>query len=53
MEIVFMLRRKKQWKEEDISNAISKVQSIPNLTVLVPADTDIISAYNLQNLCRA
>ena len=50
MEIVFVLRRKKQWKEEDISNAISKVQSIPNLTVLVPADTDIISAYNLQNV---
>lgn len=50
MEIVFVLRRKKRWKEEKISSALSKLQGIPNLTVLVPSDTDIIAAYNLQNV---
>lgn len=50
MEIVFVLRRKKQWTEEKISNSISKLQGVPHVNVLVPADTDVISAYNLQNV---
>lgn len=50
MEIVFVLRRKKQWKEEKIANAMSKLQGIANLTILVPTDADIIAGYNLQNV---
>jgi len=49
MEIVFVLRRKKQWKEKKISNAMTKLHGIQNLTVLVPTDADIITGYNLQN----
>lgn len=48
MEIVFVLRRKKRWSEEQIARAARKVQRIPNLTVLVPTDADMIAAYNLQ-----
>jgi predicted nucleic acid-binding protein len=51
MEIVFVLRRKKRWPEEKIVGAISKIQRIPNLTVLVPTDADMIAAYNLQRVC--
>lgn len=49
MEIVFVLRRKKRWKEEKISRTVSKIQSIPHLTLGVPTDADIITAYNLQS----
>jgi len=49
MEIIFVLRRKKRWGERDIVSAISKLQRIPNLTVLVPTEADVIVAYNLQS----
>lgn len=50
MEIVFVLRRKKKWKEGKISSAMSKFQEINNITVWVPNESDIISGYNLQNV---
>ena len=50
MEIVFVLRRKKRWSGEKIAGAMSKIQRIPNLTVLVPTDVDMIAAYNLQRV---
>jgi len=50
MEIIFVLRRKKKWKEEKISNAISKFQNINNLTISVPDESDVIAGYNLQTV---
>ena len=48
MEIVFVLRRKKKWSERKIFDVIRKIQDTDNLTVLVPDESDMISAYNLQ-----
>ncbi|MEM2607594.1 MAG: PIN domain-containing protein [Candidatus Bathyarchaeia archaeon] len=48
MELRFVLRRKKRWSEGEIASAIKKIQQIPNLTVLVPTEADMIAAYNLQ-----
>lgn len=45
-----MLQRKKKWKDEQIGQAISRMHSISNLTILVPTDADIVTGYNLQNL---
>jgi predicted nucleic acid-binding protein len=50
MEIIFVLRRKKKWGEEKICNAIGRFQDMNNLTISVPGESDIISAYNLQNV---
>lgn len=47
MEIRFVLRRKKKWAEEEISQAINRMQTMKNLTILVPTDTDVITGYNL------
>ena len=48
MEIIFVLRRKKKWRDEKIISAIGKIQEIPNFNVLIPTEADIISAYTIQ-----
>jgi len=50
MEIIFVLRRKKKWGEPIILNALKKIQSIPNMAVLVPDESDMITSYNLQSI---
>lgn len=48
MEIIFVLRRKKRWKDENIISTIGRVQEIPNFDVLIPTEADMISAYTIQ-----
>jgi len=50
MEIIFVLRRKKKWTEENISNTIRRIQQIKNLNISIPGESDIISGYNLQTV---
>ncbi len=52
MEITFVLRRKKKWKDEDIVPKVGMIQEMPNFAVLIPTEADIIAAYNLQTLFR-
>jgi predicted nucleic acid-binding protein len=50
METIFVLRRKKRWGEDEVFDGIRRIQDINNLNLLVPDESDIISAYNLQTL---
>ena len=48
MEIIFVLRRKKRWKDEKIISTIGRIREIPNFSVLIPTEADMISAYSIQ-----
>jgi predicted nucleic acid-binding protein len=48
MEIRFVLRRKKKWAEEEITDTFARIQGMSELTVIVPQGKDMISAFNLQ-----
>ena len=50
MEIIFVLRRKKRWKDEKIISTIGRIREIPNFSVLIPTEADMISAYSIQIL---
>jgi len=50
MEIIFVLRRKKRWKDEEIISTIGRVREIPNFSVLIPTEADMISAYSIQTV---
>ncbi len=50
MEIIFVLRRKKKWKDERIISTIGRIRGIPNFSVLIPTEADGISAYSLQTV---
>ena len=50
MEIIFVLRRKKKWKDDKIISTIGMIRKIPNFSVLIPTEADMISAYNLQSV---
>jgi len=45
MEIIFVLRRKKRWKDEEILDALSKIGSVPNFSIIIPDSEDIIRGY--------
>jgi hypothetical protein len=48
MEIIFVLRCKKKWKDKKIISTIGRRRAIPNFSVLIPTEADMISAYSLQ-----
>gem|GEM_PF-3482769 len=48
MEIIFVLRRKKKWKDEKIISTIGRMREIPSFNVLIPTEADMISAYSTQ-----
>ena len=50
MEIIFVLRRKKRWKDEKIISTIGRIREIPNFSVLIPTEADMISAYSIQTV---
>jgi len=50
MEIIFVLRRKKRWKDEEIISTIGRIREIPNFSVLIPTEADMISAYSIQTV---
>lgn len=50
MELTFVLKRKKKWKDESIVSKIGRIREIPNFSILIPTETDMISAYNLQTV---
>jgi len=50
MEIIFVLRRKKRWKDEEIISTIGRIREIPNFSVLIPTEADTISAYSIQTV---
>ena len=50
MEIIFVLRRKKRWKDEKIISTIGRIREIPNFGVLIPTEADMISAYSIQTV---
>ena len=50
MEIVFVLRRKKRWSEDEISEAIMGIQEIRNFEIIIPDGFDITSGFNLQSV---
>ena len=52
MEIIFVLRRKKKWKDEEIISKVGMIQEMSNFAVLIPTESDMISAYNLQTVFR-
>jgi len=52
MEIVFVLRRKKKWSEDEIGTAIGEIQEISNLETIIPDESDVIAGFNLQTLYR-
>ncbi len=52
MEIIFVLRRKKRWRDDDIVSRVGMVQEMPNFAVLIPTEADMIAAYNLQTVFR-
>mgnify|MGYP000722277657 CR=1 FL=1 len=52
MEIIFVLRRKKKWKDEEIISKVGMIQEMQNFAVLIPTEADIISAYNLQTVFK-
>ena len=50
MEIIFVLRRKKRWKDKKIISTIGRIREIPNFSVLIPTEADMISAYSIQTV---
>jgi len=52
MEIIFVLGRKKKWKDEEIISKVGMIQKMSNFAVLIPTESDMISAYNLQTVFR-
>ena len=50
MEIIFVLRRKKRWKDEKIISTIGRIREIPSFSVLIPTEADMISAYSIQTV---
>ncbi len=52
MEIIFVLRRKKKWKDEDIVSRVGMIQEMPGFAILIPTEADMIAAYNLQTVFR-
>ena len=50
MEIIFVLRRKKRWKDEKIISTIGRIREIPNFSVLIPTEADMITAYSIQTV---
>lgn len=50
MEIIFVLRRKKRWKDEKKISTIGRIREIPNFSVLIPTEADMISAYSIQTV---
>ena len=52
MEIIFVLRRKKRWRDEDIVSRVGMIQEMPGFAILIPTESDMIAAYNLQTVFR-
>ncbi len=52
MEIIFVLRRKKKWKDEKKISATGKISDIPHFSVLIPTESDMISAYSPQTTLK-
>jgi predicted nucleic acid-binding protein len=52
MEIIFVLRRKKKWDEDEIMHSVEDIQRMPNLEVVTPAEPDINLGFNLQRSHR-
>ncbi len=52
MEIIFVLRRKKRWRDEDIVSRVGMIQEMPDFVILIPTEADMIAAYNLQTVFR-
>ncbi len=52
MEIIFVLRRNKKWKDEGIISKVGMIQEMQGFEILIPTETDIIAAYNFQTVFR-
>jgi len=50
MEIIFVLRRRKRWKDEKTISTIGRIREISNFSVLIPTEADMISAYSIQTV---
>ena len=50
MEVVFVLRRKKRWSEDEISEAMMGIREIRNFEIIIPDGFDITSGFNLQSV---
>ena len=48
MEIRFVLRRKKRWKELEIEEVIRDLGEIDNFGIIIPEETDLITGFNFQ-----
>jgi uncharacterized LabA/DUF88 family protein len=48
MEIRFVLRRKKRWKELEIEEVIRDLGKIDNFGIIIPEETDLITGFNFQ-----
>ena len=48
MEIRFVLRRKKKWKELEIEEVIRDLGKIDNFGIIIPEETDLITGFNFQ-----
>ena len=50
MEILFVLRRKKRWKDNEIVKKTKAIHSMANFDIFIPTQEDIILGYNIQML---